>query len=149
MVIIPGSEKGRERQMDYVNKPNPKPVMDEWLAEAKASENASHIGMYLFHNGVVREDPRALVRENDTSSKPVKEMDFKADREKADLVIKDTLSMPGIYYVKVWLNEGRLRVGDDIMLVLVGGDIRPHEVDALQYLVGRIKTECVSEKEIC
>ena len=76
-------------------------------------------------------------------------MDFKADREKADLVIKDTLSMPGIYYVKVWLNEGRLRVGDDIMLVLVGGDIRPHVVDALQYLVGRIKTECVSEKEIC
>ena len=34
------------------------------------------------------------------------------------------------------------------MLVLIGGDIRPHVVDALQSLVGRIKTECVSEKEI-
>ena len=37
---------------------------------------------------------------------------------------------------------------DDIMLVLVGGDIRPHVIDALQFLVGKLKTECVSEKEI-
>ena len=47
--------------------------------------------------------------------------------------------MPGIYCVKAWLNEGELAVGDDIMLVLVGGDIRPHVVDALQALVGRLK----------
>ena len=125
-----------------------KPSLDEWLCEAKTSENAAHIGMYLFHNGVVREDARALVRDNDLKSKPVKEMIFSADREKADLAVKDTLAMPGIYYARVWLNEGRLSVGDDIMLVLIGGDIRPHVVDALQSLVGRIKTECVSEKEI-
>ena len=56
--------------------------------------------------------------------------------------------MPGIYHVRVWLNEGELRLGDDIMLVLIGGDIRPHVVDALQYLVGRIKNECVQEREI-
>ncbi|MFR7669503.1 MAG: hypothetical protein ACLU0O_00745 [Collinsella sp.] len=37
--------------------------------------------------------------------------------------------------------------GDDIMLVLIGGDIRPHVVDALQSLVGTIKNECVSEVE--
>ena len=34
------------------------------------------------------------------------------------------------------------------MYVLIGGDIRPHVVEALQYLVGRIKSECVSETEI-
>ena len=33
------------------------------------------------------------------------------------------------------------------MFVLIGGDIRPHVVEALQYLVGRIKNECVSETE--
>ena len=38
-------------------------------------------------------------------------------------------------------------IGDDIMLVLVGGDIRPHVVDALQALVGKLKTECVTELE--
>ena len=35
-----------------------------------------------------------------------------------------------------------------LMLVLIGGDIRPHVVDALQYLVGRIKDQCVSEQEL-
>ena len=33
------------------------------------------------------------------------------------------------------------------MYVLIGGDIRPHVVEALQYLVGRIKNECVREEE--
>ena len=55
--------------------------------------------------------------------------------------------MPGIFYVRVWLNEGRLEIGDDIMLVLVGGDIRPRVIDALQALVGEIKNHCVVEKE--
>ena len=34
------------------------------------------------------------------------------------------------------------------MLVLVGGDIRPHVIDALQSLVGEIKNECVREEEL-
>jgi hypothetical protein len=34
------------------------------------------------------------------------------------------------------------------MLVLVGGDIRPRVIDALQFLVGKIKNECVTEQEI-
>ena len=58
-----------------------------------------------------------------------------------------TYKLDGIYYIKVWLNEGELSLGDDIMYVLIGGDIRPHVVDALQYLVGRIKSQCVTETE--
>ncbi len=46
------------------------------------------------------------------------------------------------------MNEGELAVGDDIMFVMVGGDIRPRVIEALQFLVGRIKTECVTEQEI-
>ena len=34
------------------------------------------------------------------------------------------------------------------MYVLIGGDNRPHVIEALQYLVGRIKTECVKETEL-
>ena len=56
--------------------------------------------------------------------------------------------MEGIYYIRVWLNEGELTLGDDIMLVLVGGDIRPHVIDALQALVGTIKNQCVVEQEV-
>ncbi len=56
--------------------------------------------------------------------------------------------MDGIFYIKVWLNEGKLKVGEDIMYVLIGGDIRPRVIDALQFLVGKIKTECVTEIEL-
>ena len=36
--------------------------MDQWLAEAKADESAPRCGMYLAHNGTVRELPKKLVR---------------------------------------------------------------------------------------
>ena len=52
------------------------------------------------------------------------------------------------YYVRVWLNEGVLNVGDSLMYVLIGADIRPRCIDALQQLVGKIKNELVVEKEI-
>ena len=122
--------------------------MDLWMKEAKAHESAPKIGMYLIHNGVVRQSARAKVREDAADTKPVIGMRFSYDAEKVDAAIRETYKLDGIYYLKVWLNEGLLQVGDDIMYVLVGGDIRPHVVDAMQYLVGRIKAECVNEMEV-
>ena len=77
----------------------------------------------------------------------VKSMVFAYDAAKVDEAIAETSKMKGIFHVRVWLNEGRLKVGEDIMYVLIGGDIRPHVVDALQFLVEKIKSECVSEVE--
>ena len=124
------------------------PSMDVWLKEAKTHESAPKIGMYLTHNGTVRQTARARVRQGDTSAMPVTGMRFSYDREKLDAVIADTYRMEGIYYIRVWLNEGLLEPGDDIMYVLLGGDIRPHVIDGLQYLVSRIKSECVTETEL-
>ncbi len=125
----------------------PSPSMDAWLREAKQHESAPMIGMYLTHNGVVRRSAKAKVRFGDESAADVQGMTFGYDKAKVDAVIEDTYRMDGIHYIRVWLNEGELEVGDDIMYVLIGGDIRPHVVDALQYLVGRIKNECVTETE--
>lgn len=124
------------------------PSMDQWLQEAKRHESAPKIGMYLTHNGIVRQSAKAKVRQGAEDTKPVIEMAFSYDQAKVDAILADAYKLDGIYYIKVWLNEGRLQVGDDIMYVLIGGDIRPHVVDALQYLVGRIKNECVTETEI-
>lgn len=125
----------------------PIPSMDAWLKEAKAHESAPKIGMYLTHNGVVRQSAKAKVRQGAENTLPVTGMFFSYDPEKVEAAIAETYKMEGIYYIKVWLNAGELKVGDDIMYVLIGGDIRPHVVDALQYLVGRIKNECVTETE--
>ena len=124
------------------------PSIDQWLREAKAHASAPNIGMYLTHNGTVRQTAKAKVRSGEANTKAVTGMLFSYDQEKVDAVIADTYKMDGIYYIKVWLNEGELTMGDDIMYVLIGGDIRPRVVDALQYLVSRVKNECVTEQEI-
>ena len=123
------------------------PSWDEWMVEAKNSPSAARIGMYLCHTGVVREDSRATVRDGMVGDSPVTGMDFSYDENKLRLAVEEAEKMPGIYYVKAWLNEGKLEVGEDIMHILVGGDIRPHVVDALNSLVGRIKSTCVTEHE--
>ena len=125
-----------------------KPSVDQWLKEAKASPDADKVGMYLIHNGVVRATARSLVRDGDPDAKPVKGMLFSCDSVKADAAIEEARKMEGVFFIRVWVNEGELNVGDDIMLVLIGADIRPHAVQALEKLVGRIKNECVTEKEV-
>ena len=124
------------------------PSIDQWLKEAKAHESAPKIGMYLTHTGTVRQTARSLVRYGEENTGEVSGMIFSYDEEKVNGAIADTYKMDGIYYIKVWLNQGELTMGDDIMYVLIGGDIRPRVVDALQYLVRRIKNECVTEIEI-
>ena len=109
------------------------PSMDSWLKEAKAHESAPKIGMYLTHNGIVRESAKAKVRQGAADTRPVVGMQFSYNQEAVDAIIAETYKLDGIFY---------------IMYVLIGGDIRPHVVDALQYLVGRIKNECVTEIEL-
>ena len=75
-------------------------------------------------------------------------MIFSYDEAKVASAIAATKEREGIYYVRVWLNEGELQVGDDIMYVLIGGDIRPRVIEALESLVEKIKTECVTETEL-
>lgn len=124
------------------------PSADEWLKEAKADASAKECGMYLFHNGTVRETARAAVREGASGTLPVTGMLFDYDEARVQAALEETLRMEGIHYARVWLNRGICKVGDDLMLVLVGGDIRPNAVNALNYLVGRLKSECVTEKEL-
>ena len=124
------------------------PNMTEWLAEAKASQNADKCGMFLTHNGVVRATAKKTVREGATDMPAVAQVEFSYDAEGLEKAIAEALTWDGIYFVKVWLNEGVCNVGDSLMYVLIGGDIRPRVIDALQNLVGKIKTELVVEKEI-
>lgn len=124
------------------------PSMDSWMEEIRAGGGDPRIGMYLIHNGVVRMTSRAMVRDGAEGTEPVLAMDFSYDAAELDAAVAYTYRMPGIYYIRTWLAEGRLEVGDNIMYVLIGGDIRPHVTDALDYLVGRIKSRCVKETEI-
>jgi len=116
------------------------PDTDRWVADVKAGPGAAGIGMVLVHRGVVRGTSR--------SGEPVGGMQLSVDRERLDEVLAAARTWPGIVAVRAWLNEGRLAVGDDIMAVLVAGDIRENVFGGLQRLVGRLKTEVVTEREV-
>ncbi len=126
----------------------PEPSMDQWLKEAKADPKAEQCGMFLCHNGVVRITPKKQVREGVDGLGDVKQVEFSYDAEGVAAAEAEALTWPGVYYVRTWLNEGALNVGDSIMYVMIGADIRPRCIDALQKLVGKIKNDLVVEKEI-
>ncbi|NMA93022.1 MAG: molybdenum cofactor biosynthesis protein MoaE [Firmicutes bacterium] len=123
------------------------PSIDQWLKETKSESAALQQGMFLLHNGVVRETPRRKVRQGIDNGSKVIGMEFSYDAAKVARAIAETRKMNGIFHVRVWLNEGLLKPGDDIMYVLIGGDIRPHVFAALEFLVEKLKNECVTEVE--
>lgn len=139
---------------------NTEPDMAQWLAEAKQDPHAPYVGMYLTHNGIVRATPKRVVRPEQfpasadapeatsTPSPEVVAVDFSYDKQKLDAVVEEARSWEGVYYVRAWLNEGRVPVGGSLMYVLIGADIRPRAIDALNKLVGYIKNEAVNETEV-
>ena len=52
------------------------PSIDEWLKEAKSDPAALQEGMFLVHNGVVRQTPKAKVRHGIDDGSIVKGMEF-------------------------------------------------------------------------
>jgi molybdopterin synthase catalytic subunit len=70
------------------------------------------------------------------------------DRDLLSELVESARLMEGVTHVRAWVNEGRLAVGDDIMFVLVAGDVRDHVFEALQALVSMIKTQVVTEEEL-
>ena len=107
------------------------PSIDQWLKEAKQDPQAAQCGMFLAHNGIVRITPKKLVREGVEGLGDVAQVEFSYDAEGVAAAEKEVLD-----------------VGDSIMYVLIGADIRPNCIDALQKLVGKIKNDLVVEKEI-
>ncbi|MCS7203587.1 MAG: molybdenum cofactor biosynthesis protein MoaE [Thermodesulfovibrio sp.] len=115
-------------------------MIEEWIRDIKKQFSKDLLGMILIHNGVVRATSR--------DGKVVKGMRLSYSFQKLKEVLEDIRRRPGIVDVRVWINEGELKVGDDIMKVLIAGRLRTDVFPAMEELVGRIKNEVVYEEEI-
>jgi molybdopterin synthase catalytic subunit len=113
--------------------------INEAIQRIKTRPEASGIGMILAHQGIVRGSSR--------DGEPVYGMDLCVDRSRFDQALAEALTWPGVVAVDGWINEGHLSVGDDIMKVVVAGDIRENVFGGLQRLVSIIKKEVVTESE--
>lgn len=101
---------------------------------------ADNVGMVLVHNGVVRGWSR-----KDRSN--VEHIDVSPDNEKIEIIRKEFENKPGIYRVAVEAKSGRLKPGDDLLFIIVAGDIRENVKPVLSDLLDRIKSEAVKKTE--
>ncbi|MGB9711497.1 MAG: molybdenum cofactor biosynthesis protein MoaE [Thermodesulfovibrio sp.] len=115
-------------------------MIENWISEIKRHPESSSIGMILIHNGIVRATSK--------NGKPVRGMRLSYNAKKLNMLIEEIKKQQGIVEIKVWINEGELKIGDDIMKVLVAGRLRTDVFPALQELVSKIKNEVVNEEEI-
>jgi molybdopterin synthase catalytic subunit len=96
------------------------------------------VGMILCHNGVVRATTR--------NGRRVKGLKVLVDYSKLEKVIFEQKQKPGIVDIQVNIVDNRdLAVGDDIMLLIVAGDIRENVIGVLKETLEAIKTT-VTEK---
>jgi molybdopterin synthase catalytic subunit len=114
--------------------------IEKIINRIKNHENSAGIGMIASHLGIVRGFSR--------KGGDIEAVNVKYDMDALDKVIAHIKSMPGIVEVLVEVNEGHLKVGDELMFVAVGGDIRENVFAALIEVVNRIKKQAVSKEEL-
>lgn len=111
------------------------------IAELKEDPKfAENVGMVLVHNGVVRGWSRGDHSE-------VTSIDISVDHEKAEQVRREIEQMEGIYKVVMEARSGLMKPGDDVLFLVVAGDIRENVKPALALMLDRIKAEAVTKKE--
>lgn len=98
------------------------------------------VGMVLCHNGVVR----ATSRER----RKVKGLRVSVDHQKLSQIISEQKQRSGIIDVRVEIAEDQdLAVGEDVMLLLVAGDIRENVIAVLTDTLNAIKSTVTGKTE--
>lgn len=100
-----------------------------------------NVGMILCHNGVVRNWSR-------DGRKSVAKLEVTPDYDKIETIRQEYLKSEGIFDIVVEAHSGTFEPGDDLLFIVVAGDVREHIKPVLSDLLDRIKAEAVSKREI-
>ena len=110
------------------------------MQEIKAHPDFDRAGMILCHNGVVRATSR--------DGRKVKGLRVAVDHIKLDRILTGQRQKPGIIDIKVEIAEDTdLAVGDDVMLLLVAGDVRENVIAVLAETLNLIKSTVTEKTE--
>lgn len=110
------------------------------MTAVKAHPQFHRAGMVLCHNGVVRATSR--------DGRPVAGLRVAVDHARLASLLNEARSRPGIIDVQAAIAEGRkLSVGDDVMLLVVAGDIRENVIHTLQSTLDAIKSTATHQTE--
>lgn len=111
------------------------------IAELKTEPGfTENVGMVLVHNGVVRGWSRG-------SHETVRAIAIEPDHRKMEKIRRELEQRPGIFRIKAEAKAGTLKPGDDILFLIVAGDIRENVKRVFAELLDRIKSEAVIKQE--
>ena len=103
------------------------------IERIKGHPEYSKVGMILCHNGVVRQTSR--------DGRKVSGMRISVDHKKLKKILEEHKQKSGIIDIQVEILENQdLAVGDDVMFLVVAGDIREHVISCLHDTLDAIKT---------
>ncbi|CAG37604.1 molybdenum cofactor biosynthesis protein MoaE [Desulfotalea psychrophila] len=112
------------------------------IAELKKRPDfAENVGMILAHNGVVRKWSRA-------QEGKINVLEVRANKNKIEALRQEYLKHEGIYEILVESHSGKFYPGDDLLFIVVAGDIRENVKPVLSDLLNRIKSEAIEKREI-
>lgn len=114
-------------------------TLDDMVKKIKAMPGADSVGMILCHNGMVRGTSR--------DGRKVTGVAVTADRKKLNEIVAAQKSRPGIFEILVHVNEGELKVGDDLLLIAVAGDIRENVIPVLTDTLNTVKKSVTGKTE--
>lgn len=101
---------------------------------------AEHVGMVLVHNGVVRAWSRG-------DRAPVSGVQVSVNEDLVERLRREYAQRPGIFRIVVEACSGNLAPGDDLLYIVVAGDIRENVKPVLAELLDRIKAEAITKTE--
>jgi molybdopterin synthase catalytic subunit len=108
------------------------------IAEIRRHPEFHKAGMLLAHNGVVRATSR--------DGRRVKGLRVAVDHRRLEQILAVQRNRSGIIDIRVAIAEDRdLSVGDDVMVLIVAGDIRENVIAVLSDTLNLIKAT-VTEK---
>ena len=114
--------------------------MSELVDRVKEHPDFNQAGMILCHNGVVRSTSR--------DGHKVSGLKIIVNHEKLRQVIESHKKLPGIVDIQIEIKENRtLNVGDDVMFLVVAGDIREHVIEALSATLNAVKSTVTKKTE--
>ncbi|MCK5516232.1 MAG: molybdenum cofactor biosynthesis protein MoaE [Desulfobulbaceae bacterium] len=102
---------------------------------------ADNVGMILIHNGTVRNWSRK-------DRAKVSALEVTPDYEKIETLRQEYLQHEGIFDIIIEAFSGTFKPGDDLLYIIVAGDIRENIKPVLSNLLDRVKAEAVTKKEI-
>jgi len=105
----------------------------------KSHPDYAKVGMILCHNGVVRGTSR--------DGRPVSGLTVTVDRDALDDILAEQRQRPGIVDILVEIQGGPLIVGDDVMFIVVAGDLRDHVIPVLEDTLNAIKKRVTRKTE--